>query len=90
MRRILLIIAGWLLILTAPLGAIVPVIPGWLMFSLGIVVLSAEYAWARALLARMRHRFPKFTARVDSFAERWLQMDHGVPADVVPVVAKAA
>ena len=86
----MLIIAGWLLILTAPLGAIVPVIPGWLMFCLGVVVLSTEYAWARSLMAKMRHRFPKFTAKVDGFAGRWLKIDHPIPVEVVPATAKAA
>jgi hypothetical protein len=51
--------AGSALLLVGAAGLVLPVIPGIPLLFLGLVVLSIEFVWARRLLSKLKHRFPK-------------------------------
>jgi uncharacterized membrane protein YbaN (DUF454 family) len=73
-RRIYVIAVGWLFMLLALAGWILPVLPGWLFFAIGLLILSTEYAWAHHLVERTKVRFPKFGAVLDKArhkVDRW-------------------
>jgi uncharacterized membrane protein YbaN (DUF454 family) len=61
-KRIALIILGWLFIALGIVGLFLPVLQGVLFLLVGLVILSAEYHWARKLLEKVRTRFPKLDA----------------------------
>lgn len=74
LRRIYVIAAGWFFMLLALAGWILPVLPGWLFFAVGLLILSTEYAWAHHLVERTKARFPKFGAVLDKArhkVDRW-------------------
>jgi uncharacterized membrane protein YbaN (DUF454 family) len=58
-KRILVLIAGWSFILLGIVGLFLPFLQGVLFILVGIVILSAHYAWARLLMTKLRKRFPK-------------------------------
>lgn len=82
-RRFAAIALGWFCLGISPLGAIIPILPGWLFFCVGLMVLSAEYEWARDLRRRIQARFPRATARMESFASRW------IPQAAEPIIVSA-
>jgi uncharacterized membrane protein YbaN (DUF454 family) len=74
LRRIYIIAVGWFFMLLAVAGWILPILPGWLFFAIGLLILSTEYAWAHHLVQRTKERFPKFGAVLDQArekVERW-------------------
>ncbi len=74
-QRALLLTAGWFLIGVAMVGWILPLLPGYVFFLLGLLVLSSEYVWAEKLVQKVRRRFPRVSSRMDGFAHsmtlRW-------------------
>jgi uncharacterized protein len=48
--------AGWALIVLGLIGLVVPVLQGVLFLFLGLSMLSADSAWARRLLRRLKRR----------------------------------
>jgi hypothetical protein len=70
MKRIALIIAGWISLLVGIAGLFLPVIQGWFFILLGLVLLSTEYVWAHHLLDKLRARFPKLASTVHKSAGR--------------------
>ena len=40
-------------------GLFLPVLQGILFLMIGLVILSAEYHWARRLVAKARHKYPE-------------------------------
>jgi uncharacterized membrane protein YbaN (DUF454 family) len=74
LRRIYVIAAGWFFMLLAVAGWVLPILPGWLFFAIGLLILSTEYAWAHNLVQRTKERFPRFGAVLDQArqrVERW-------------------
>lgn len=70
LRRIYVIAAGWFFMLLAIAGWILPILPGWLFFAIGLLILSTEYAWAHHLVERAKVRFPKFGQVLDKAREK--------------------
>jgi uncharacterized membrane protein YbaN (DUF454 family) len=60
-KRFLGIVAGWLFLVLGVIGLFLPLLQGILFIAIGLTILSAEYAWARKLLAALSARFPKFS-----------------------------
>ncbi|MGQ0848168.1 MAG: PGPGW domain-containing protein [Actinomycetota bacterium] len=48
--RIVLVIAGTVLLLGGVIGLLLPVVPGWVMIIPGLAILATEFVWARRLL----------------------------------------
>lgn len=63
-KRIAIIATGWLFIVLGIAGLFLPVLQGVLFLLVGLVILSAEYHWARKLLDDLRTRFPKLDAAI--------------------------
>jgi Putative transmembrane protein (PGPGW) len=70
-RRWGVIAAGWFFILLGVVGAVLPVLQGWLFFAIGLLLLSREIAWAERLRLRLFRRFPKL-GECSEAAEAWV------------------
>jgi uncharacterized membrane protein YbaN (DUF454 family) len=74
LKRALVLILGWAFIVLGIIGLFLPVLQGILFLLIGLVILSAEYAWAHRLLNKLRQRFPKIGRVADEAtakADRW-------------------
>ena len=79
-KKILVVAVGWLFILLGIAGLFLPILQGVLFLTIGLIILSTEYAWAHHLLARIGERFPRVAAVADharTRAARWLRHIHG-------------
>lgn len=70
MKRLLLIVTGWVFIVLGIAGLFLPVLQGILFLVVGLLILSREYAWARNLLTRFEQRFPEVSRKAHRFAHR--------------------
>jgi uncharacterized protein len=70
LRRIYVIVAGWFFMLLAIVGWLLPILPGWLFFAIGLLILSTEYAWAHHLVERTKVRFPRFATVLEQAREK--------------------
>jgi uncharacterized membrane protein YbaN (DUF454 family) len=73
LRRILLLIVGWIFILLGIAGLFLPILQGVLFIVIGLVILSSEYVWAHKLLTRLRERFPVVARYADEATQRAAQ-----------------
>ena len=48
--RIVVVIAGTILVVGGLIGLLLPVVPGWLLIIPGLAILATEFVWARRLL----------------------------------------
>lgn len=60
---------GWLLVLLGVIGWFLPVVPGTLLFLLGVAVLSAQSEWIRGKIENLKARFPRQAARFHALKE---------------------
>lgn len=58
LKRVAMIIAGWLFLVLGAAGLFLPVLPGILFLLIGLSILSVEYEWARRWISTLRRRFP--------------------------------
>lgn len=58
LKRVALIVAGWLLLVLGAAGLFLPVLPGIPFLLIGLSILSIEYDWARRWVTALRRRFP--------------------------------
>jgi uncharacterized membrane protein YbaN (DUF454 family) len=70
-KRWAIIAAGWFFIFLGFVGAVLPVLQGWLFFAIGLILLSREVAWAHRLRRNLFRRFPKLGACSEE-AEAWV------------------
>lgn len=66
LKRWLILIAGWGLVVLGFAGLFLPFLQGVLFLLLGLSVLSTEYVWAHRLLQKLKDRFPALTNRVNT------------------------
>jgi uncharacterized membrane protein YbaN (DUF454 family) len=74
-KRILVLIVGWMFILVGIAGLFLPILQGILCIVIGLIILSSEYVWAHRLLQRLKNKFPKIaqvSEKAAYRAERWL------------------
>ena len=64
-QRAVAIVAGWICLLLAVAGWILPFVPGWVLFVAGLLILSSEYLWAHKLVEKARKRFPTLVRALD-------------------------
>jgi uncharacterized membrane protein YbaN (DUF454 family) len=75
-KRVLLLVVGWLFIVFGIVGLFLPVLQGVLFIVVGLIILSSEYVWAHNLLAKLRRRFPKISQAGDAATAKasiWLR-----------------
>jgi len=62
--------AGWSLIALAPIGGLLPVLPGLVFLVLGLFVLRHQYHWAHNALSWADSRWPGAVAKVEVMETR--------------------
>lgn len=60
---------GWLLVFLGVIGWFLPVVPGTLLFLLGVAILSAQSEWIREKIESLKARFPRQAARLRALRE---------------------
>jgi uncharacterized membrane protein YbaN (DUF454 family) len=58
-KRVLLLAAGWSLLVLGVAGLFLPILPGILLFLIGLTILSSEHRWAGKWTMALRRRFPQ-------------------------------
>ena len=53
-----LLTLGWGLVLLGIVGLFLPILQGILFITIGLIILTQVHPWARALVVRLRRRFP--------------------------------
>lgn len=71
-KQLVLILIALVLFAIALLGAILPILPGFIFFFAGIIVLSWAFPGVRRLLHKMLHHFPRLERHIIS-AEKKLK-----------------
>ncbi|HSD34874.1 MAG TPA: PGPGW domain-containing protein [Alphaproteobacteria bacterium] len=70
LRRIAILIVGWLFILLGVVGLFLPFLQGILFLFIGVLLLSRESEIVRRQVDRLRARHPKIGRSMDE-AEAW-------------------
>lgn len=76
MKKVLVLVAGWIFIVLGVIGLFVPFLQGVLFLLIGLTILSSEYVWAHHLLTKVRARFPRiaiFSDRAQARATGWMR-----------------
>jgi uncharacterized membrane protein YbaN (DUF454 family) len=63
-------IIGWACIAAGLLGLVLPIIPGIPLLIAGLVALSTQHRWARALMLWLKRRFRKYWPAEQGVANR--------------------
>jgi uncharacterized protein len=83
LKRIAVIIVGWVFLLLGIAGLFLPILQGVLFILIGLIILSTEYVWAHRLLGKLRERFPKLGRIADDASQKayaWLRRISGQQA----------
>ena len=59
-KRVAIGIIGMVLVLAGLIFVPIPLVPGWAIVILGLLVLSTEFEWARHLLDNLKSRLERF------------------------------
>jgi uncharacterized membrane protein YbaN (DUF454 family) len=70
-KRIVVLVIGWLLIAFGVVGLFLPVLQGVLFIMLGLLVLSRESEIAHRWLQRGRQRYPTVDAKLKDWGRWW-------------------
>jgi uncharacterized membrane protein YbaN (DUF454 family) len=70
LKRLALIVAGWLLLVLGAAGLFLPVLPGVLFLLIGLSILSVEYDWARRWVLALRQRFPAADRKIQDMLSK--------------------
>ena len=70
LKRIAIIVIGWIFLLLGVAGLFLPILQGVLFILIGLMILSTEYAWAHHLLSKLKARFPKLAHGADSASQK--------------------
>ena len=57
---------GWGIILLGVVGLFLPILQGFVLFGLGIIILSSNSPRVRLLVLRLGQRYPKFRRMLDA------------------------
>ena len=66
LKRIAIIVIGWVFLLLGIAGLFLPILQGVLFILIGLMILSTEYVWAHHLLSKLKARFPSSAHAADS------------------------
>ena len=70
-----LLVAGWSFVVLGIVGLFLPVLQGFLFLTIGLIILTQVHPWARAMVVRLRRRFPAVNRGYRSAlarARRWI------------------
>ncbi len=83
-KHLIVQLVGWAFIVVGIIGLFLPILQGILFILIGLIILSAEYHWARRLLEKLKTRFPSVARRsheASARAKTWLRRLRRQPAD---------
>jgi uncharacterized membrane protein YbaN (DUF454 family) len=80
-KRIVVLLIGWLLIAFGVIGLFLPILQGVLFIMLGLYVLSRESETARQWLQRGRQRYPNVDAKLKEWGIWWRRRFNRKPAE---------
>jgi hypothetical protein len=60
MKHWLMLGLGWGIMVLATVGLFLPIIQGFLLFGVGIIILSSYSPWVRLMVLKLGRRYPKF------------------------------
>lgn len=83
-KRIVVLLIGWILIAVGVVGLFLPVLQGMLFILLGFYVLSRESETAHRWLQHGRKRYPKVGAKLKQWGVRWRRRFGRQPPDQTP------
>ncbi|HEY7351791.1 MAG TPA: PGPGW domain-containing protein [Terriglobales bacterium] len=61
MKKISVLVLGWILVLVGLLGIVLPILPGIPLLLVGLVILARHYSWAGRLLQKLRAKIQSFS-----------------------------
>jgi uncharacterized protein len=56
--RLSFLVLGWIFVLGGIIGLFLPIIPGWLLLGIGVLMLSSKSVWLHGMLEKVVARFP--------------------------------
>lgn len=59
-RRVVVSVIGGTIILLGVIGILLPVLPGFIFFPLGLAVLATEFVWAKRWLGQVKKKSRQF------------------------------
>jgi uncharacterized membrane protein YbaN (DUF454 family) len=83
-KRIVVLVIGWLLIAFGVVGLFLPILQGVLFIMLGLLVLSRESETAHRWLKRGRQRYPHLDVKLKEWGKWWRRRFGRHPADDRP------
>lgn len=69
-KRILVLGLGWGFVLLGIIGLFLPILQGILFLLIGLALLSTESRTARAILVKLRRRFPTLSRKLNEAEKR--------------------
>ena len=73
-------LAGTSLITLSVFGAVLPILPGFVFFALGLFVLRHQYMWAHRSMAWANGRWPETTTKMENMEQRTILRVRGFTA----------
>jgi uncharacterized protein len=77
-KRIGLLIIGWLLIVLGTIGLFLPILQGILFILIGLAILSSRSETIKRLLKHLEERYPQHHEKIEVWKERlrkWFKKD---------------
>src|SRR5277367_21513 len=81
LKRWIVLILGWIFVALGILGLFLPVLQGVLFLTIGLLLLSTEYAWAGRLIAKISRKYPRvggLLERATEYVDRLIQKIHNL------------
>src|SRR5690242_7129593 len=69
--RIAGIVTGWIFLVLGVVGLFLPFLQGILFLVIGLLILSAEYWWARRVILWLRTRFPVIDSAINHVHKKY-------------------
>jgi uncharacterized membrane protein YbaN (DUF454 family) len=80
LMRFVILASGWMFIFLGVLGLFLPILQGILFLAIGAYLLSLESPMARRVIERIRRRYPRLGATMDTARLRAAHILHRINA----------
>jgi uncharacterized membrane protein YbaN (DUF454 family) len=70
-KRIGLLIIGWLFIVLGILGLFLPILQGFLFILIGLAILSSRSKLVKSFLKHLEERYPRYHERVEIWRKKF-------------------
>ncbi len=80
LRRLLILAAGWVMVVFGVIGLFLPILQGVLFLAIGFYLLSLESPWAKRKMEQFQARYPKLHDTFEEARERAARMARRIMA----------